>query len=143
LARIRAHVRDMAHEAFRYLQTHSALETVVQAVRWLEDDPLFNAGTGSSLQEDGCCRMSASVMDGASLRFAAVLNIERVRNPVLVAHASLTERDRVLAGKGAIRFARSRGLGSWDPVTPQRRRQWQRWRGDRDGCGDINWRQGL
>jgi len=129
LGPIRRNLRAICEEAYEYLETHTALETVVFAVRRLEDDPLFNAGTGSVLQEDGRARMSASVMDGATMRFASVLNIEQVQNPVVIADALLDEKDRVLAGAGATRFARSKGFPVWNPVTAIRRKEWeQRWR---------------
>ncbi|MFM7473040.1 MAG: isoaspartyl peptidase/L-asparaginase, partial [Crocinitomicaceae bacterium] len=46
---------SLAHD---YLHTHSANETVVYAVKLLEDDALFNAGIGSQIQRDGVIRMS-------------------------------------------------------------------------------------
>jgi len=122
---IRKNLRTISERAYDYLKTHNALETVSYAVRLLEDDPLFNAGTGSSLQQDGRARMSAGIMDGSRRRFAGVINIERVRNPILVADALLEEDDRVLAGPGATRFARRRGFGVWNPVSALRRRQWE------------------
>jgi L-asparaginase len=129
LGPIRRNLRAICEQAYERLQTHTALETVAYAVKLLEDDPLFNAGTGSVLQEDGRPRMSASIMDGATMRFAGVLNIEQVQNPVLVADALLEERDRVLAGPGATRFARSRGFPVWNSATAVRRKEWQqRWR---------------
>ncbi len=137
LARIRQSLRAVACNAYEYLRTYSALEAAVWAVRLLEDDPLFNAGTGSMLQADGRARMSASVMDGASRQFAAVLNIERVRNPVLVAHLLSREDDRVLAGAGARRFARTHGCADWNPVTRQRLRQWRTRRRDRTSQGTV------
>ena len=124
LKAIRRSLRAICQESYEHLQSHSALESVAFAVRLLEDNPLFNAGTGSVLQQDGKVRMSASIMDGERLRFAAALNLERVRNPVLVALALFDEPDRILAGPEATRFARSRGWPSWNPVTPQRLRQW-------------------
>ena len=123
--RIRRRLRAICERAHRYLAGRSALEAVLFAVRWLEDDPLFNAGTGSVLQRDRKARMSASVMDGARMRFAGVLNIQRVRNPVLVARALLEREDRVLAGPEAQGFARSAGFVEWNPVTPERARQWR------------------
>ena len=137
LARLRRSLRAVAEEAYAHLRAHSALESVVFAVQRLEDDPLFNAGTGSVLQRDGTVRMSASVMDGARQRFAAVLNIERVRYPIAVAHALLDEDDRVLAGTGATRFARSHGIPPWDPVTALRRRQWERRLRDPSSRGTV------
>lgn len=125
LEALRSQLRAVSHRAARFLQRHSALETVVYAVRLLEDDPLFNAGTGSYLQRDGAARMSASVMDGTRHRFAAVLNIERVRHPILIAQRLLREPDRVLAGREATRFAQAHGAREWNPITPERRRQWR------------------
>ncbi len=123
LAQVRRNLRAICLEAYEYLQTHSALESVAFAVRRLEDDPLFNAGTGSSLQRDGRVRMSASIMDGCARRFASVLNIEQVKNPILVAKTLLRERDRSLAGPWATQFAKALGF-----PTPTRLRQWQQQR---------------
>lgn len=100
-------LRLICDEAYAHLATRSALEAVAFAVRRLEDDPLFNAGTGSVVQADGVARMSASIMNGVSLRFAGVLNVERVRHPIDLAVALLDEEDRVLAGDGAAQFART------------------------------------
>ena len=44
----------------------SALDAVQAAVVALEDDPLFNAGIGSSLTAAGTVEMDASLMDGAA-----------------------------------------------------------------------------
>src|SRR5512134_1701404 len=46
----------------------SALDAVEAAVRILEDDPLFNAGTGATLTAAGDVELDASIMDGATLR---------------------------------------------------------------------------
>jgi L-asparaginase len=131
--RIRARLLAIREAAYRHLANCSALDVVVEVVRRLEDDPLFNAGTGSVLQADRRACMSASVMDGATRRFAAVLNVERVRNPVVAAQALLSAEDRVLDGTGATRFARSIGLGPWDPATPERLRQWKQRLGESHG----------
>src|SRR5690606_6668926 len=50
----------------------SALDAAMRAVEALEDDPLFNAGTGACLTEDGRLELDAALMDGALLRFGAV-----------------------------------------------------------------------
>jgi len=122
--RIRRHLCRILDRTYRYALTHSALDTVVYGACLLEDDPLFNAGTGSALQRDGAARMSASVMDGTPRRFAGVCNIERVRHPIQVAAALLNQPEHVLAGSHASRFARTLGMTPWDPVTAARRRQW-------------------
>ena len=130
---IRKSLRRIAADAFDFAATHTALETAVRAVQQLEDDPLFNAGTGSALQEDGAARMSASVMDGIAGRFAGAINIERVRNPVLVARALLDQHDRILEGVHATLFARSLGFSDWDPVTPERLQRWTKRREQQRG----------
>jgi len=65
---------------YKYLQSHTALETSVYAVSLLEDSELFNAGTGSQIQSDGKIRMSASLMNGKTMQFSGVINIEGVKD---------------------------------------------------------------
>jgi beta-aspartyl-peptidase (threonine type) len=99
-----------------------ALDAVCAAVVRLEDDPLFNAGTGSALNADGQAEMDAGVMDGHTSRFGAVCALQRVRNPVLVARAVMERTAHcLLAAEGALRFARDCGFADHDPVTAQRR----------------------
>jgi beta-aspartyl-peptidase (threonine type) len=104
-----------------------ALDAVAAAVVALEDDALFNAGTGAALNADGEAEMDASVMAGHDLRCGAVAGLTRVRNPVLVARRVMERTAHVLlAGEGALRFARSEGFGEHDPVTRRAREAWLR-----------------
>ncbi len=114
-------LRRIVEESYAFLQHHSAVEAVVHAVSLLEDDPLFNAGTGSKIQSDGVIRMTASVMDGEQQRFAGVINIREVQNPVKIAAILLPQDDRVLAGEEATAFARSQGFPKYNPETQARR----------------------
>jgi L-asparaginase len=113
--RERESLKQIADAALNFLQQHTALETVVYAVSMLEDDPLFNAGTGSKLQSDGVIRMTASVMDGYSQCFAGVINISDVKNPVQIAASLLNYNDAVLAGEEALIFARKNGFPFYNP----------------------------
>ena len=83
-----------------------AMDVVRLGCKRLEDEPLFNAGTGSVIQSDGQIRMSASLMDGSSQRFSAVINAMRVQNPIELASALQDARDRVLAETGVQELAR-------------------------------------
>lgn len=104
----------------------AALDAVVTAVVALEDDPLFNAGTGACLNLDGDAEMDAQVMSGEGLRAGGVAALVQVRNPVLVARCVLERTGHVLlAGAGALRFARAMGFGEYDPVTPRARARWR------------------
>ena len=116
---------DIITKSYKFLKDHSALEAVVYAVELLEDCDLFNAGTGSQIQRDGKIRMSASLMDGVSLKFSGVINIEDVKNPIRVAERLQSVNDLVLAGEGALQFARSEGFQSFNPETAQRRTEYQ------------------
>lgn len=111
-------------DSYEYLKTHTAKETVIYAVTLLEDDVLFNAGTGSQIQSDGKIRMSASIMDGNQLQMTGVINIEEVKNPVLVAEKLHEYEDKVLGGDGATHFARKLGFEVFSTETPQRRKEY-------------------
>ncbi len=102
-----------------------ALDAVTAAVVALEDDSLFNAGTGAVLNAAGEAEMDAGIMDGSTLACGGVACIRRVRNPVLVARRVMETTDCVLlAGEAATAFAREQGFPDHDPVTGRRRSQW-------------------
>ncbi|MFV8334403.1 isoaspartyl peptidase/L-asparaginase [Flavobacterium sp. GSP14] len=111
--------------SYTFLETHSAIETVVYAVTLLEDDELFNAGIGSQIQSDGKIRMSAAIMDGATQKMSGVINIEEVKNPVQVAQILMQYDDRILGGSGATHFARKNGFEPFSTEIPQRRAEYE------------------
>ncbi len=116
---------QIAKNSYEYLKNHSAIETVVFAVSLLEDDALYNAGIGSQIQSDGKIRMSASIMDGSTMKFSGVINIEDVKNPVIVAEKLLGLEDRVLGGEGATNFARKNGFEEYSTKTAERESEYQ------------------
>jgi L-asparaginase len=122
---------------YKYLQTHTAVETVVYTVRLLEDCELFNAGTGSQIQSDGKIRLSAALMDGKTQRFSGVINIEDVKNPICIAEKLQTFDDRVLSGHGACAFATENGYKYYNPETPQRRREYEQKLSDSIRLGTV------
>ena len=63
----------------------SALDVVTEAVRLLEECPLFNAGIGSVFTRDETHELDACVMDGVTLKAGAVAGVSHLRNPVLAA----------------------------------------------------------
>ena len=115
----------IVEQAYQFLKTHTATETVVYTVSLLEDDELFNAGIGSQIQSDGKVRLSASLMDGKTQKFSGVINLEDVKNPIAVAEKLLAYDDRVLSGEGAVAFARANGFGYFNPITAQRQAEYQ------------------
>ncbi len=98
-----------------------ALSAVLKAVCVLEDDPRFNAGTGSNLRLDGrTIELDAAVMtsDGRS---GAVACLQHTKNPILVAAEVRTRTPHLLlAGEGATLFARRCGFGPHNVRTEER-----------------------
>jgi beta-aspartyl-peptidase (threonine type) len=88
-----------------------AIDAVEVAVRALEDDPLFNAGRGACLGEDGRVELDASIMEGSRLRAGAVCALSGFSAPVAIARAALEDGRHVLyAAHGARRFALAHGF---------------------------------
>ena len=89
--------RRAAAVGWRILESAgTALDAVAAAVVALEDDPLFNAGTGAVLNAEGEAELDASLMAGDTLASGGVTCIRRVRNPVLVARRVMEATDCVL-----------------------------------------------
>lgn len=114
------------------LAGHGALEAGLldaaeEAVKILEESPLFNAGYGSVLNRDGDVEMDASIMDGTTGKFGAVAAIRSVSHPVSVARLVLEETPHVLlAGQGATDFALTKGFLPVDSRSPGMVETWQR-----------------
>jgi len=90
-------------EGGRQLLAHggSALEAVEYCAIALENDPLYNAGHGSVLNEYGEVEMDAAIMDGRGLEAGAVAGITNVKNPITLARRVLEKSEHVmLIGKG-------------------------------------------
>lgn len=84
----------------------SSLQAVEACASLLEDDPLFNAGCGSVLNEIGKVEMDAAIMDGRDLSAGAVAAIGNIANPVQLARLVMSNSEHVmLIGEGAMRFA--------------------------------------
>ncbi|MGX9250467.1 isoaspartyl peptidase/L-asparaginase family protein [Pantoea ananatis] len=120
----------VTHGQSMLAQGASALDTVTEAVRRLEECPLFNAGKGAVFTRQGTHELDACIMDGRTLQAGAVAGVSRIRNPVLAARALLENCPHVLlAGEGAEAFALAQGLEQVEPEffsTPERWEQLQR-----------------
>ncbi len=102
----------------------SAIDAVIMGCQLLENQPIFNAGTGSVLQSDGQIRMSAALMDGARQRFSGVINVSRVRHPIELAKFLQGEDDRVLSDYGASELLRELNIPMYDPLIDIRLKEW-------------------
>ncbi|MGH7921271.1 MAG: isoaspartyl peptidase/L-asparaginase family protein [Candidatus Dormibacteraceae bacterium] len=94
-----------------------ALAAALEAVREMEDDPLFDAGFGSVLTADGRVEMDAGIMLGDGLRTGAVAAVRDLRHPVDGALAVLRDgRHALLVADGASAFAMEAGVERSDPA---------------------------
>src|SRR6266571_8958890 len=82
-----------------------ALDAVEAAVRSLEDNPIFNAGTGACLNSDGNIQLDAGLMEGHTLKVGAVAGVELIKNPISLARKVLESPHVMLVCKGAQDFA--------------------------------------
>ena len=121
--------REAILSGWRILQDKgSALDAVEAAVRVLEDNPLYNAGTGSSLTREGKIEMDAGIMDGATLQVGAVAGVELIKNPIKLARKVLESPHVMLIGQGAQQFALEQDMSLCtheDLLTEQVYQRWQ------------------
>lgn len=84
---------------------------VIAVINYLENNPLFNAGKGATVSEEGIFELDASIMQGQDLAAGAVAGVRTVKNPINAAYAVMKASPHVmLSGSGADRFAAEQGL---------------------------------
>jgi beta-aspartyl-peptidase (threonine type) len=104
----------------------SALDAVEAAIRFMEDDPLFNAGRGAVFTAAGRNELDSAIMDGATLKAGAVAGVTRTRHPISLARAVMEKSQHVmLIGSGADSFAAAHGLEQVDPSFFFTENRWQ------------------
>lgn len=107
----------------------TSLDAVEQVVKFLEDDPKFNAGKGAVYTSEGKHELDASIMDGKDLSCGAVASVKSIKNPISLARLVMEKTPHVLlVGEGADKFGE---LMKVETVpnnyfdTPRRFEQWQ------------------
>ena len=120
-------VRKAATRGFRILEERgSAMNAVVEAVKEMEDNPVFNAGTGSTLNLKGYVEADAGIMNGKTRRGAGVALLRRVRNPITLARIVLEKTDHaLLAGNSAEKLAELFSLPQANLESRDRVVQWR------------------
>lgn len=91
-------------------QNGASLDAVEQVIRYLEDDPLFNAGRGAVFNAAGQHELDASIMDGKTLGCGGVAAVRTVRHPITLARLVMDQTKHVLlTSDGAEKFADEMG----------------------------------
>lgn len=89
----------------------TALDAVEQTVCSLEDNPIFDAGTGGYLNQDGVVQLDALIVDGKKRDFGAVGGVTRVKNPIVLARRIMEETPQCFfVGEGADKIAEKVGV---------------------------------
>jgi L-asparaginase/N4-(beta-N-acetylglucosaminyl)-L-asparaginase len=116
-----------------------ALDIVEQGVVAVEDDPsVTSVGYGGLPDETGVVSLDACIMDGMGHRAGAVAFLQNIKNPISVARKIMdTTRHVLLAGDGALQFARLNGFKEQDLLTDAARERWLQWK--RGLNPDDNW----
>jgi L-asparaginase / beta-aspartyl-peptidase len=139
---VQAGCREAALAGWRILQAGgSALDAVEAAVRALEDNPQYNAGTGASLDRNGNIELDAGMMDGRALQVGAIAVIERIKNPISLARKVLESEHVLLIGRGAEQFAREHGIEECAAEELETERQRQLWQAAREAEGPRHYRR--
>lgn len=122
------------------------LDAVIAGVNVNEEDPEdTSVGHGGLPNEEGVVELDASVMHGPTRRCGSVAALRNIKTPSKVAKAVMEETDHImLAGEGALRFARVMGFREEDLLTERSRLAWLVWKKSlRDSKGNNNWTRGL
>jgi len=104
--------KDAATVAYRILEHGgSCVDAVTAAVSCLEDNPCFDAGRGSVLNEKREIEMHAMVMRGDTCDVGGCLSLTSVKNPVQAARVTLEQsRHCLLTEEAALKLARKHGI---------------------------------
>lgn len=98
-------------------QGGSSVDAVEAAIRSLENNPVFDAGTGSALTSAGTVEMDAMIMRGDNLNSGAVANVSNLLHPISAARLVMEKTDHVLlCAKGAEDFSLEKGA---EPATQE------------------------
>jgi N4-(beta-N-acetylglucosaminyl)-L-asparaginase len=114
------------------------LDSVVAGATAVEDDPNeTTVGYGGIPNEDGVVELDAAVMDGPTHRGGAVAALKNIRHATQVARLVMQQTNRVLlAGEGALKFAKANGFVEENLLTEHARRIWLHWKRTRSQRDD-------
>ena len=122
------------------------LDAVIAGVNIQELDPNDNSvGYGGLPNEECVVELDASCMHGPTRRGGAVAAIRNIKTPSKVAKLVLAETDHMmLAGDGALRFAKEWDFPEEDLLTDRSRLAWRVWKRElRDRSGHTFWESGV
>ena len=125
----------------------SAMDAVEKAINYLEDDPTFDAGRGSFVNALGEIELDASIMNGTAFRAGAVAAVRNIKNPISLARMVMDKSEHILlAGMGAVRFAREHGIMQCtddDLLTGRELDRWRQLQGNKKFSAKDSFRKNI
>jgi L-asparaginase / beta-aspartyl-peptidase len=106
----------------------SAAAAVEAAIRVLESDQTFNAGFGSTLNNEGEVEADAAMMNGENLTWGAVGAVQGVRHPISAARRIMEDKPRLLVARSGESFALEHGLEMCPKDDLISEEQYQEWK---------------
>ena len=121
-------LEEALNKGYEILENNGSSElAVIEAIKVMEDSPLFNAGKGAVLDERGEASLDASFMSGKNLNAGAVAGVKKIKNPIIAAYSVMKNTPQVLLiSEGADKFAKEQGLHMVDNsyfITERRKAQ--------------------
>lgn len=87
------------------------LDVVVEVIKLMENDSIFNSGKGAVYTSAGEHELDASIMGGQTKKAGAVGGVKTIKNPIMAARAVMDHSEHVfMVGPGAEAFAKTQGL---------------------------------
>ena len=106
------------------------LDAAIAGVAIVEADPNdHSVGYGGLPNEDGVVELDASVMHGPTHGGGAVAGLRNILHPAAVARLVMKRTKHCLiAGEGALRFAKAHGFPEMDMLSDDARKIWLQWK---------------
>ncbi|OIP58925.1 MAG: asparaginase [Ignavibacteria bacterium CG2_30_36_16] len=107
-----------------------AIDAVIKGVNIIEADPDdMSVGYGGLPNEEGVVELDSCCMHGPTHNAGAVASLRNIKHPSQVAKLVMQRTDHVLlAGEGALRFAKAHGFKEEDLLTDKAREVWLYWK---------------
>lgn len=120
----------------------SIVDAVEKGVMIPEADPNnHSVGIGGFPDRDGNVTLDASIM-GPDGNAGGVCFLEDIIHPISVARKVMDETPHVLlAGSGALQFALENGFKRQNLLTPEMKKEWQKWAKEKNYDPKINWEE--
>jgi N4-(beta-N-acetylglucosaminyl)-L-asparaginase len=105
-----------------------AIDAVEQGVAVVEADPNGGSvGIGGTPDREGKVTLDACIMDETG-NAGSVSFLENILHPISVARKVMDDTPHVmLAGEGALQFAKDQGFEEIDLLTPAAKERWEKW----------------